>query len=391
MTLRNALVVCQVVLSLVVMVCAGLFVKSFQNARDIDPGFSRENILMMTLMPGLLGYDNMRGREFYHQLIERVSTSPGVEGASLTHRVPLGDSWDSDGPAVAEGQPIPPPGRGLSVGYTVVSPGYFGSMQTPLLRGRDFSESDRTGNPRVAIINETAAQRLWPNADPVGRRLSLGRTNPVLYQVIGVARDGKYISLSEPPRAFLWFPLGQFYEQRMTLLVRTTGESQKVIGSVREAVKTLEPNLPLASVMTMNQHLTWALWAPQMGALVSTAFSILAMLLAMLGIYSIIAYAVNQQTKEIGIRLALGAQSRSIVAYIAVQGMKLVLTGVLIGLALAFAFTRLLASLLYGVSVIDPLIFASAIVILISIGFLASYLPARRATKVDPLVALRRE
>src|SRR5262249_5194107 len=196
-TLRNALVVSQVVLSLVVLVCAGLFVKSFRTAQSIDPGFRAENLVAMTVTPGLLGYDRARGQAFYHQLVERVTALPGVETASLTHTLPLGDSWSSTGPAVAEGQSIPPPGEGMSVMYNTVGPGYFGTLQIPLLRGRDFAETDQKSSPRVAIINETTARRLWPNDDPIGKRVSIGRTNPGLYEIIGVARDGAYRNLGE--------------------------------------------------------------------------------------------------------------------------------------------------------------------------------------------------
>src|SRR5262249_48727113 len=272
--------------------------------------------------------------------------------------------------------------------YNTVGPGYFGSLHIPLLRGRDFAETDQTSSPRVAIINETTARRLWPNDDPIGKRVSIGRTNQGLYEIIGVARDRAYRNLGEAPRAFLWFSLGQAYEGRMILLVRGP---QNVVSSVREAVKTLDPKVPLSGIKTMKEHLSWALWGPQMGAWLTTAFGVFALLLATMGIYSVIAYAVSQRTREIGIRVALGAPSRRVAAMVAAQGTRLVLTGALIGLPLAFALTRLLVNLLYGVSSADPLIFAGAGALLTGIGFLASYLPARRATKVDPMVALRTE
>jgi macrolide transport system ATP-binding/permease protein len=391
LTLRNLLVVAQVVLSLVVMVAAGLFVRSFRSAQAIDPGLRADGVVAMTVTPGLLGYDEARGQEFYRRVVERVGALPGVESASLAHTLPLGDSSSSTGPVVAEGRPLPPPGEGMSVMYNTVGPGHFTTLQIPLLGGRDFNEADRRDGRRVIIINETAARRLWPGENPVGKRVSIGRNNPTLREVVGVARDGKYRSLGESPRAFAWFPLSQGYETEMTLLVRAPGEPQAVVGSVREAVRAIDPQLPLAAVKTLRQHLTQALWGPQMGALLASAFGALALLLAGVGLYSVIAYSVGRRTREIGIRLALGAERGAMVRMVAAQGLKLALAGVVAGLPLAFALARVLSSLLYGVSASDPLTFACVALMLALVALLACYVPARRAARVDPMVALRYE
>lgn len=391
-TLRNVLVVAQVVLSLVVLISAGLFIRSFQNAQAFDPGFSAGNAVAMTVTPGLLGYEKERGQIFYQQLVERVRALPGVQSAALINELPLGDSSSSTGPIVPEGQPAPTPGEGLNVMYTTSGSGYFRTMQIPLLRGREFDETDRKADGRrVIVINETAARRLWPQDEAIGKRVSIGGNSERLYEVVGVARDGKYRSLGESPRPFIWFPLSQSYETDMTLVVKSAGDPQNIVSAVRNAVRSLDAGIPLASVKTLKQHLTQTLWGPQMGAVMATAFGVLAMLLATMGLYSVIAFAVRQRTRELGIRMALGAQQRQVVMMVAAQGMRLALTGILIGLPVAFAFSRLLAGLLYGISGADPLIFVGVTFLLSFTGFLASYFPARRAARVNPLEALRYE
>jgi predicted permease len=392
-TLRNLLVVSQVALSLVVLVCAGLFVKSARNAQSIDPGFKTDNVLILSVNPGLLGYTEAQGNAFYRQLVERVETLPGVQSASVATLLPLGDSSHGAGPVVPEGQPLPPPGEdGGYVLNNTIGPKHFSTLQIPLVAGRDFDERDTAEATRVIIINETLARRLWPNGNPIGKRITVGRReNRPLWEVIGVARDGKYRTLGESPKSYMYFHLPQDYTTGMTLLIRTANDPKSLTPAVREVVRSLDERLPLYGVMTLQEHMGYALMWVRMGAKLSTTFGLLALLLAATGLYSLMAYSVGQRTKEIGIRMALGAQRRDVLKLVAGQGMMLALAGILVGIPLAFILTRVMSGLLYGVGAGDPLIFIIVPLLLGSVALLACYFPARRATRVDPMIALRYE
>ncbi|HZB45213.1 MAG TPA: ABC transporter permease, partial [Pyrinomonadaceae bacterium] len=392
LTLRNALVVAQVALSLVVLVCAGLFVKSFRNAKAINPGFATDHVLLAHVNPGLFGYEKEQGRDFYRRLLEHVRQLPGVESAGAAYWLPLGDSSSGWGPVSRADQPAPPPGEGQGAMANMVAPGYFDAVGMPLLRGRDFEERDREGVEHEAVvINEALAARLWPGEDPTGKLLRVGRTDPSVLEVVGVVKDAKYRTLGEPQRDHLFVSLDQTYRPGVFLVVRTKGNPAAYVGGVREAVRGLDPRMPLYAVKTMREHLTWAWWAPNMAASLSTAFGLLALALAATGLYSVIAYSVSQRTREIGIRMALGAQPRDVLRAVAGQGVRLLLVGMAAGLAAALAATRVLTSLLYGVSATDPAVLAVIVLLLSAVALLASYVPARRATKVDPMVALRYE
>ncbi|HEX7175817.1 MAG TPA: ABC transporter permease [Pyrinomonadaceae bacterium] len=391
-SMRNLLVVSQMALSLVVLVCAGLFVKSFNNAKTVDIGFTSEGVMTASLNPGLFGYTREQGREFYRQLIERVEALPGVEGAGAAYLLPLGDSSTSWGPVYAAEQPVPPPGEGRGVQINIVSPGYFDTLQIPLLRGRDFNAHDLPGaKPEAVVINETFAARYWPGEDPLGKRVKVGRDDPETLEVVGVVKDGKYRTLGEPPRPFMFVSLDQTYQSGMTLVVRAQGDPARYVEALREATKSVDARVPLYNVKTMREHLTWALWAPNMAASLAAAFGILALLLAATGLYSVLAYAVSQRTHEIGIRMALGAQRGDILRLITRQGMALALVGLVLGLGAAAGSARVIASLLFGVSPTDAYVFAAISLALALVALLACYIPARRATKVDPMVALRYE
>jgi predicted permease len=393
-SLRNALVVAQVALSLVVLVCAGLFVQSFRHAKSIDPGFATRDAFLVSVNPGLLGYEKEQGRDFYRRLAERVRATPGVETAGFVNWMPLGDSSNSWGPIYPAEQPVPPPGEGIDAHAQTVSPGFFKAMRIPLVEGRDFDERDREGlKPEAVVINETLARKLWPvEASVVGKRMALGRDQADALEVVAVARDSKVRSLGEKPRNLMYVSVDQTYSGGLNLVVRAPGAGgEAIVGAVRQAVKEIDARMPLYNVRTMEQHLTWAFWAQNMAASLATAFGLLALALAAVGLYGVVAYTVARRTHEIGIRVALGAQGRDILRIVLGHGMALTLIGLGAGLVGAFALARLLSSLLYGISPGDPATYIIVALLLAAVALLACLVPARRATKVDPIVALRYE
>jgi predicted permease len=394
LTLRNALVVAQVALSLVVLVCAGLFVQSFRHAKSIDPGFATSGSYVVSVNPGLFGYEKEQGRDFYRRLAERVRATPGVEAAGFVNWMPLGDSSNAWGPVYPAEQPVPPPGEGMDAHAQTVSPGFFKAMRIPLAEGRDFDERDREGlKPEAVVINETLARRLWPGeALVVGKRMALGRDQADQLEVVGVARDSKVRTLGEKPRNLMYVSVDQTYSGGLNLVVRAPGGGgEAVVGAVRQAVKEIDARMPLYNVRTIEQHLTWAFWAQSMAASLATAFGLLALALAAVGLYGVVAYTVARRTHELGIRVALGAQARDILRIVLGQGMLLTLVGLGAGLVGAFALARLLSSLLYGISPGDPATYILVALLLALVALVACLVPARRATKVDPMVALRYE
>ncbi|HEX8283352.1 MAG TPA: ABC transporter permease [Pyrinomonadaceae bacterium] len=393
-SLRNALVVAQVALSLVVLVCAALFVQSFRHAKSIDPGFATSGAYVVSVNPGLFGYEKQQGRDFFRRLAERVRAMPGVEGAGYVDWMPLGDSSNSWGPVYPAEQPVPAPGEGMSAFAEAVSPGYFDAMRIPLLEGRDFDGRDREGLvPEAVVINETLARRLWPGEKSfVGRRMALGPNREDSLEVVGVARDIKVRTLGEAPRNHMYVSVDQTYRGGMALIVRAPGAGAgSVVAGVREAVKEIDPRVPLYNVRTIEQHLTWAFWAQNMAASLAAAFGLLALALSAVGLYGVVAYTVARRTHEIGIRVALGAQARDILRIVLGQGMALTLVGVGVGLVAAFFLAQQLASLLYGLSPGDPATYILVALLLAGVALVACLVPARRATKVDPMVALRYE
>jgi predicted permease len=391
-SLRNLLVVAQVSISLVVLVCAAFFVQSFRKAKSIDPGFVTRDAVIVSVNPGLFGYEKEQGRDFYRRLAERVRSSPGVESAGFVDWLPLGDSSNSWGPVYPAEQPPPAQGEGWGAYAETVSPGYFKTMRIPLVEGRDFDDHDREGVAHEAVvINETLAHRLWPGESAVGKLLAVGRGNNHPLEVVGVARDTKVRTLGETQHNSMYVSVDQTYEGGMSLVVRTSGDQAGVVAGVRQSVKELDPRMPLYNVRTIEQHLTWAFWAQNMAAALSTAFGLLALALAATGLYGVIAYTVAQRTHEIGIRVALGALPRDVLRLVLSQGMILTLVGVFVGLVAAFALARLIESLLYGVSATNPATYILVALLLAAVALLACLVPARRAAKVDPMVALRYE
>ena len=388
--LRNVLVVAQVALSLVVLVCGGLFIKSFRKAQTMDPGFDNPKGLILSLSPQLIGYDEEQARNFYKQLHERVSHVPGVEAASFTRLIPLSDSSNSNGPILKEGETLPPGSAGRNIMTTVVAAGYFKTMQIPFIEGRDFDDRDHTKSPRVVIVNQRMAQMLWPGESAVGKKIFIGEgANP--REVVGVVKTGKYRALAEDPKPYFYYAMSQSRPGTMALVIRPSVDPRSLVGAIRNEVQTLDRRVPIFGVKTMDEHKTFALWAPNMAASFSLAFGVVAILLSAVGLYSVMAYIVSQRTREVGIRMALGANRTDVMKLITQQGMRLALVGVGIGLALALVLAKVMSSLLIGVSGYDVPTFLIVPALLGAVALLACYLPARRATKVDPLVALRYE
>lgn len=390
-TLRNVLVVAQVALSLMVLVCGGLFIKSFRKAQTMDPGFNNPNGLIVSLSPQLIGYDNEQTRNFYRQLVERTRNLPGVESAGMARLMPLGDSSNSNGPVLKEGESLPRGSSGRTIMTNVVGPGYIKTMQIPFVEGRDFDDRDQPKTQSVAVINQRMAEMLWPGETAIGKRFFVGTENRDELEVVGVVKTGKYRSLAEEPKPYIYYSMTQFRPGNMALVVRSSVAPRGLVGSIRGEVQALDRNVPVSAVKTMSDHLTYALWAPNMAASFSLAFGVLAVLLSAVGLYSVMAYVVSQRTREVGIRMALGAERNHVMKLIAKQGMWLAGIGVVIGLLLALAMVRVLSSLLIGVSGYDAGIFVIVPLLLVTVALIACYLPARRATRVDPLIALRYE
>jgi macrolide transport system ATP-binding/permease protein len=388
--LRAVFVTAQVTLSVVLLVCAGLFIRSLQRANTIDPGFRVDRALTVPINLGLLRYKETEGENFYRNLLARVEAQPGVERASLVRFAQLGFSY-AQFQVFAEGARTGPNDEGTSTGFNVVGPNYFKTMETPLLRGRDFAETDRKGAPGVVVLNETLAAMLWPGEDALGKRVSVSGPEGPFLDVVGVARDGKYRSLGEEPHPYIYQPLLQSYDPKMTLVVRTTGEPRSVADAVREQIRALDANLPVADVQTLRDQLDLSLLPSRLAAWTLGGFGLLALLLAAIGIYGVVSYSVAQRTREIGVRMALGAKDKDVLTLVLGEGLFVIAVGLLLGLLLAAAATRLIAGLLYGVGATDPVTFVGVPLLLGFIALGASYIPARRATKVDPLVALRYE
>jgi macrolide transport system ATP-binding/permease protein len=387
--LQRSLVVAQLAVCLILLVFAGLSVRSMQNAHRIDPGFDSKGVVVGTFDPGSRGYTKPQVEEFYRALGERARALPGVESVALTTHLPL--SFDITIEKVAP--------EGLDIGLdrtwpeadaSSVGPGYFSTLRIPITRGREFSEQDRPKTPFVAIVNETMASKYWPRRDPIGQRVRFETKGPY-YQVVGVARDGKYRTLGEEPRPFIYRALLQSFPNEPAMLIRAAGNPGALVGSLRQEARHLDEKVPVIELRTVNEAISVSLLLPRTGATLFGLFGVLGLVLASVGLYGVVAYMVSQRTREIGIRMALGARRVDILRLVLGQGLKLVLTGIALGLAGALALTRTLASILYGVSATDPATFAGVAVLLTGVALLAFSLPARRAVRVDPISALRYE
>lgn len=387
-SLRHGLVVTQVALSMVALIGAGLFVRSLREAYNANPGFDPHQVLLAAFDPFLSGYDENRGREFYRRLVERARNLPGVQSATLARRLPLTLGGIAFANVTIDGYASAPE-EDMRLNYETVGPHYFQTMRIPLVRGRDFDERDNERAQRAVVINETMARRYWPKGGALGQRLKL-TTNDWL-EIVGIAKDVKNRSLSEAPRPFLYLPLFQDYRSNMILVTRTAMNPDQAVHAVQSAVAALDAGMPMFDVKTFEEHIGVSLFLQRMAATLLSIFGLLALALAALGLYGVMAYAVSQRTRELGIRMSIGATRGDVLKLILGQAVMLAAIGMTGGLVTALAVTRFAANLLYGISPADPLTFTLIAVMLFAVAVVAGYLPARRATRIDPMIALRCE
>jgi putative ABC transport system permease protein len=392
--LRSLLVTAEVAISLVLLIGAGLLINSFLRLRNVDPGFRADNLLTMKIVLPEPKYEEMERRTaFYTDLIGRVQSLAGVRSAAVTTNLPLYRQGNSISISI-EGRPAPPPGQELIVVTRIVSPGYFDTMSIPLLRGRQVSTQDTETTPNVVVISETMARRFWPGEDAVGKHIAAGRvrTPEDWIQVVGVVKDVRQFELNaEPkPQMYLSYRQAGFFEPR-DLVVKTDVDPASMAATVRKAVWEIDKDQPVSNIRTMEEILADSIARQRFSMLLLAIFAAVALVLAAVGIYGVMSYSVAQRTREIGIRMALGAQTGTVLKLAIGYGMKLVIAGIVIGLIAAFALTRVMSTLLFGVTATDPTTFTLISLLLIAVAVLASYVPARRATRVNPIIALRYE
>lgn len=383
--LRQGLVVLQVALALVLLVSAGLFVRTLQAAQSLDAGFQTRTgfVASVDLQPG--GHDEPTGRLLFRRLVDEVGRVPGVESAAIGQRLPLTMTDSSDRSVDVDGY-TPGPTEEMTVYYQSVGVGYFETLALPVLRGRTFTPADSSDTPPVVVVNETMASRYWPGGNAIGGRVRVGDR---WAEVVGIARDTKYSSITEEPRAFMYLSIEQFYRPTMRLIVRTRGDAAQAVGAVRQAVLSVDPHLPLFDVQTLSEHLAFSLFVFELAATLLGLFGGAALLLATLGLYGVIAYSWAQRTRELGVRVSLGATGGDILGLVLRQGGALAAAGVGLGVIVSLAVTRLFASQLVGVEAFDLPTYAVTLGVLTATTMGACYLPARRAARLDPISALR--
>jgi putative ABC transport system permease protein len=386
----SALVVAETALALMLLVGAGLLIRSFIRLQRVDPGFDPRNVLTAVVaLPQAVYPDRNQIAPFYSQLLERVGTLPGVQSAAAVSSLPLA-GFDSDAGFVIEGRPAPQPDQRPVAWISSVSPGYFHTMGMRLIAGREFADRDRENAPKVVIISESAARRHFPNEDPIGMRIGNGRPDG-WREIVGVTADVKHFGLNQDARVSIFFPDRQQPARRMYIVARTATDPSSLSSALKGAVAAMDKDLAVSNIIPMEEITAQSIGQERFTLLLLGLFSALALLLAVAGIYGVMSYAVAQRTQEIGIRVALGAQTRNVLKLVITQGMVLVLAGVGIGLASALALTRFIRGLLFGVSATDPMTFVGVAALLALVALVACYVPARRASKVDPMVALRCE
>ncbi|HKV94715.1 MAG TPA: ABC transporter permease [Candidatus Angelobacter sp.] len=390
--LRNGLVVSQIAISLVLLIVAGLFVRSLNKAQHMQMGFQSENLVNFTMDPREVGYDDTRGNAFYQDLLSRVRALPGVQSASLCSSVPFGYIHQTAS-VYAEGQVPVKGGRPSPIYYNTVDPEYFKNLQISLLRGRTFTHTDTLTEPAVALVNETMARQLWPNGDAIGKRFSLNSASAPLIEVVGITKDAQYVDITDDVEAYFFLPLDQHYVSVRTLQVRTTSLAGPVMTEVQKAISSLAPAMPVFDVREMKDAMNGpnGFFIFRLGAGLAATFGLLGLILAIVGVYGVVSHGVTQRTQEIGIRMALGAQRSAVLLMILKQTSRLVAAGVSTGLLLAFFVSHAIRSLLIGVGATDPLAFTGVSVLLSLVALAASAVPTFRAVQIDPNITLRIE
>ena len=397
---RSILVVSEVALSLMLLVGAGLMIRSFQKLQSVNPGFDARNVLTMNAMVSRAKFSSaLQQINFFERVLQRVRTLPGVDSAGVIDDIPL-DNGGSHQPIAIEGRPVLPMSEQPEVDVRLISPGYMSALHVPILRGRDINDTDSAGRPNAILISDSMARQFWPGEDPLGKRLTLTFFPGVVREVVGIVGDVKLDSLDQAsPNAALYFPLDQISPSSnggwnsfpMTLVVRSASGSAGMVSPVVNAVHDVDPEMPLRDILTMDDLVANSLSQQRFNMLLLGAFAGLALLLAAVGIYSVLSYSVKRSVREIGIRLALGARLGDVLRGVVFEGMKPTLLGVAIGAVGALLLGRVLSSLIFEVRPTDPVTFVAVTALLAAIALLASIIPAYRATKVDPMVALRYE
>ncbi len=391
--LRNALVVSEIALAVVLLCSAGLLIRSFLRLQQVDRGFTTDNVLTMVIrLPEARYKEDPQLIQFFSQTLERVRQLPAVRSAGIVNFLPLYGGLGSNTGFKILGQPEPPPGQGPSTDVRVADSGYFGTLGIPLLRGRNFSDSEQREAKHVILINEALARKHFPNGDPIGQRLDVQMfESPTPAEIIGVVGNVRYDSLVDEAPPAVYFPHPDLAYPFMTLVVRTDRDPTAIAPAIQREIRALDPNQPVSDVRTMNQVMSEWVARSRFNTLLLGLFAGLATLLSAVGIFGVMNYSVALRTRELGLRLAVGAQPRQVLLLVMRQGLGLTVVGLVLGLAAAFALTRLLSGLLFGVAAVDVTTFASISLLLVIVSLLACYLPARRAMRIDPLSALRYE
>jgi len=389
---RSGLVVVQVACSLMLLVTAGLFVRSLGRAERMYLGFDPDHVLNVMLDPRQIGYSETRSIDFYRDLVGRVRAMAGVESASVAFSAPMSLPGHSD-PLYIEGQAVVAGEQPPRVSSNSIDPGYLRTMRVPLLRGRDFKDSDNEKAPRVAIVNQAMANHFWPNQDPIGKRLSLKGASGPFIEVVGVAHDGQYLFLSPDSTPYFYVPFAQNPSAFASLQLRSSIPPEQLMQNVQREINKLAPDLPMIDVRTMDQtvHGLAGMFIFRLAAALAATMGVLGLVLAVVGVYGVVSFSVTRRTQEIGIRIALGAEQNDIIKLVSRHGLRLVITGVGAGVVVALLLTRAMGKLLMGVSAADPATYSVVAILLSAVALLACYIPARRATEVDPMVALRYE
>jgi len=389
LNLRSLLVVAQIAVSLLLLIGSGLFLKSFYEAQAINPGFRTDNLNLVTINPVLARYDTDRALQVVRAILDQIRHDPRVAGADVNNWVPL--QGGEARTIVIDGRDPNDEHNRRFANYSPITPGYFQTMGIQLLRGRNFTQQDAEKNAApVAIIDETMAKQFWPNEDALGRRFRF-MIDKAPIEVIGIARDSKATTLGEVPVPMVYWPLKEITDAGITLFVHTTGAPSVMLSQIRQIVRDVDVHIPITYEKTIRDHMAIALWPSWMGAMLLGSLGLLAFILASMGVYGVMAYSVSQRTRELGIRMALGAQTSQVIQLVLRQGMFLAAIGLVFGLFAAFGSTRLAGSLLYGVNPSDPVIFIGVTSLLAFAAFAACYFPARRALKINPVIALRTE